>query len=68
MLHLAVSMLGLKKKNWYRVNIKSLLKLKNSATKTINISHEVHAEDALSRSDVFEWHKRSLRNDVENYR
>jgi histone-lysine N-methyltransferase SETMAR len=41
-----------------RVNIKFLVKLRKSATETFHLLKEVYGEDCLSRTQVFEWHKR----------
>jgi transposase len=44
------------------------VKLKKNATETLNLLREAYGEDALSRSRVFEWHKRFSegREDVED--
>lgn len=58
----------LDKKIEQRINIKFLVKLKKNATETLNLLREAYGEDALSRSRVFEWHKRFSegREDVED--
>ena len=40
------------------VNIKFLIKLKKSATKTFQLFTEVYGENGMSHTRVFEWHKR----------
>ena len=45
-------------KSEQRVNIKFLVKLKNSSTKTFKLLTEAYGEDCMSRALVFEWHKR----------
>ncbi|GFW46155.1 transposable element Tcb2 transposase [Trichonephila clavipes] len=40
-----------------QINIKFLVKLKKSVTKTLKISTEAYEEETLSRAHVFEWHK-----------
>jgi len=44
-------------KSEQRVNIKFLVKLKKSATKTFQSLTEAYGEDCMSRARVFEWHK-----------
>jgi len=39
------------------VNIKFLVKLKKTATKTFQLLTEVYGEDCMSHARVFEWHK-----------
>ncbi|GFG30570.1 hypothetical protein Cfor_10488 [Coptotermes formosanus] len=48
----------LDKKIEQRINIKFLVKLKKTATETVYLLREAYGEDALSKSRVFEWHKR----------
>ncbi|XP_050527794.1 protein GVQW3-like [Daktulosphaira vitifoliae] len=49
-----------------RVSIKFCVKLKKTATETLKMIQEAFGEDALSRTQVFEWHKnfRDGREDV----
>jgi len=58
----------LDKKIEQRINIKFLVKLKKTATETLNLLREAYGEDALSKSRVFDWHKRFSegREDVED--
>lgn len=58
----------LDKKIEQRINIKFLVKLKKTATETLNLLREAYGEDALSKSRVFAWHKRFSdgREDVED--
>jgi hypothetical protein len=51
-----------------RTNIKFLAKLNKTAAETYQLLCEVYGEDTLSRSRVFEWHRRFLggREDVED--
>ncbi|GFW45305.1 hypothetical protein TNCV_4734121 [Trichonephila clavipes] len=41
-----------------RINIKFLVKLKKSATKTFQILTEVYGDETLSSAHVFKWYKR----------
>ena len=45
-------------KSEQRVNIKFLVKLKKSATKTFQLLTEAYGVDCMSRARVFEWHER----------
>jgi hypothetical protein len=45
-------------KSEQRVNIKFLVKLKKSATETLQLLAEAYGEECMSRARVFEWHKR----------
>ncbi|XP_054715265.1 protein GVQW3-like [Uloborus diversus] len=49
-----------------RLNIKFCVKLKKTPTETLQIINEVYGEEALSRTQVFQWHKnfREGRDDV----
>ena len=51
-----------------RINIKFCVKLGKTATETFNMLHEVYGDASMSRTRVFEWHKRFLegREDVED--
>ncbi|GFT88868.1 hypothetical protein TNCV_906791 [Trichonephila clavipes] len=40
-----------------RINIRFLVKLKKSATKTFQILTEAYGDETLSHAHVFEWHK-----------
>ena len=41
-----------------RVNIKFLVKLRKSMIETFHLLTEAYGDDCLSRTRVFEWHKR----------
>jgi hypothetical protein len=49
-----------------RFSIKFCVKLKKTATETLQMIQEAYGEDALSRNQVFQWHKkfREGRDDV----
>ena len=49
-----------------RVNIKFCVKLKKTPAETLQMINEVYGEDALSRTQVLQWHKnfREGRDDV----
>lgn len=51
-----------------RVNVKFLVKLGKSATETYSMLQQVYGDECLSRTRVFEWHKRFKegREDVED--
>lgn len=41
-----------------RINVKFLVKLEKSATETHSLLKQVYGDGCLSRTQVFEWHKR----------
>ncbi|GFU63180.1 hypothetical protein TNCV_3466041 [Trichonephila clavipes] len=41
-----------------RINMKFLVKLKKSVTKTFQILTEAYGDETLYREHVFKWHKR----------
>jgi len=41
-----------------RMNLKFLVKLKKSPTECLKLLKEVYCEDVMSRTQIFEWHKR----------
>jgi len=41
-----------------QMNIKFLVKLKRTATKTFNLLYEANVEDPYQQLMCFEWHKR----------
>ena len=41
-----------------RVNIKFCVKLGKTATETLQLLHDAYGDEALSRAQVFEWHRR----------
>jgi len=43
-----------------RVNIKCCVKLGKTATETLQLLHDAYSDDALSRAQVFGWHRRFL--------
>lgn len=51
-----------------RVNLKFLVKLNKTATESFCLLKQVYGEQSLSRSQVFEWHRRFKegREDVED--
>ena len=51
-----------------RINLKFLVKLGKTATESLNLLQQVYGDDAMSRTRVFEWHKRFAngREDVED--
>lgn len=51
-----------------RVNVKFLVKLGKSATETYSLLQQVYREECMSRTRVFEWHKRFKegREDIED--
>ena len=41
-----------------RINLKFLVKLKKTPTECLKLLKEVYGEDMMSRTQIFEWHKR----------
>jgi len=41
-----------------RINLKFLVKLKKIPTECLKFLKEVYGEDVMSRTQIFEWHKR----------
>ena len=51
-----------------RINIKFCVKLGKTATETLKMLRDVYGDSSMSRTKVFEWHKRFVegREDVED--
>ena len=41
-----------------RINLKLLVKLKKGPTESLKLFIEVYGEDVMTRTQIFEWHKR----------
>ena len=48
-----------------RINLKFLVRLGKTPTETFNLLQEVYGDATMSKTRIFEWHKR-FREDVED--